>query len=66
MVLFVCTEKLLFLKMSLCYPDILPDVFIIVSISYRPSGPGHISYFILGMDLRAPIRGEEATTLFAL
>ena len=52
--------------MSLHYPDILPDVFIIVSISYRPSGPGHISYFILGMNLRVPIRGEKDTTLFAL
>lgn len=65
-VLFVCTKKLLFLKMSLRYPDLLPDVFIIVSISDRPSGPGHISYFILGMNLRAPIRGEKDTTLFAL
>jgi len=46
--------------------DILSDVSIIMSISCRPSGPGHLTYLLSSMDLSVPVRGEKDVTLFAL
>ena len=42
------------------------DVSIVMSISYRPAGPGHLSYLLSSMTLSVPIRGERDMTLFAL
>lgn len=64
--LLVCTEEPPFLKMSPHYLDMLSDISIIMSISCRASGPGHLSYLLSSMNLSVSIRGEKAVTLFAL
>lgn len=62
----MCTEEPRFLDKSPRYLDVLSDVSIIMSVSCRPSGPGHLTYLPASMNLSVPIRGEKDVTLFAL